>query len=96
MPHAVLAHLLQLADVTQVGSPPWLVVGWVFVGVGVVSFLVILADILRGYRQHMAVMNWVYPVTGLCWGAVAVHFYLRRGVPCRSDGRRSTTGTWSR
>ena len=73
------AHLSPLADVTQVGSVPWLVVGWVFVGIGVLSFLVILADILRGYRQHMTIMNWVYPITGLYWGPLAVYLYLRRG-----------------
>ena len=81
MSQAALAQLLPLADVTQVGSPLWLVVGWVFVGIGVLSFLVILADILRGYRQHMTIMNWVYPITGLYWGPVAVYFYVRRGRP---------------
>ncbi|MHB1571616.1 MAG: DUF4396 domain-containing protein [Solirubrobacteraceae bacterium] len=75
----VLAHLLPIAAVTQVGSPPWLVVGWVFVSIGVLSFLVILAGILRGYRQHMAIMNWVWPITGLYLGPVAVYFYFRRG-----------------
>ncbi len=68
-----------LAAETQVGSPPWIVVGWVFVGIGVVSGLVIAVDVLRGYRQHMAIMNWVWPITALYWGPVAVYFYIRRG-----------------
>jgi hypothetical protein len=70
---------LPLAAETQVGSTSWLVVGWVFVGIGVLSALTILADILRGYRQHMAIMNWVWPITGLYWGPVAVSFYFHRG-----------------
>ena len=27
----------------------------------------------------MTIMNWVWPITALYWGAVAVYFYLRRG-----------------
>lgn len=70
---------LNPAAVTQVGSTSWLVVGWVFLGVGALSFLWILADIVRGYRQHMPIMNWVYPITGLYWGPVAVYLYATRG-----------------
>jgi hypothetical protein len=62
-----------VAAVTHVGSLPWLVVGWVFVAIGVLSGLTILADVVRGYRQHMAIMNWVYPITGLYWGPVVRH-----------------------
>ena len=40
----------------------------------------ILWDIAgRGYRQHMAIMDWVWPITALYWGPVAVWFYFRRG-----------------
>jgi hypothetical protein len=77
-----------LAAETQVGSTSWLVVGWVFVATGVVSALAILTDVLRGYRQHMAIMNWVWPITGLYWGPVAVYFYFRRG--------RQMTHRWAR
>ena len=72
MSFAGLLSLLPLAAKTQVGSTPWLVVGWVFVAVGVMSALTLLADVVRGYRQHMAIMNWVWPITGLYWGPVAV------------------------
>jgi hypothetical protein len=77
-----------LAAETQVGSPPWLVVGWVFVAIGVMSALAILADVLRGYRQHMAIMNWVWPITGLYRGPAAVYFYFSRG--------RQMTHRWAR
>lgn len=64
---------------TQVGTPPWIVVGWVFVATGMLSGLVITVDVLRGYRQHMAIMNLVWPITALYRGSVAVYFYFRPG-----------------
>jgi hypothetical protein len=76
---SALFNGLPLAADTQVGSAPWIVVAWVFVAIGVLSALVIAVDVLRGYRQHMMIMNWVYPITGLYWGPVAVYFYFRRG-----------------
>lgn len=77
-----------LAEVTQVGSTWWLVVAWVFVGIGVLSCSLILLDVLRGYRQQMAIMNWVYPITALYWGPVAIYFYATRG--------RRMTQRWAR
>jgi hypothetical protein len=44
------------------------------------SALVIVVDIyVRGYRQKMAVMDLVYPITALYWGPVALWFYFRHG-----------------
>ena len=60
---------------TQAGSDPWLVIGWIAVGGGILSALAILIEILRGRREQMAVMNWVYPITGLYWGPLAVYFF---------------------
>ena len=61
----------------------WLVVtAWVALGVGVVSCAWILLDVLgRGHRQRMPVMEWVWPVTALYLGAVAVWGYRRFGRP---------------
>jgi hypothetical protein len=71
---------MSIVAVTQTGSPAWIVVGWIALGVGFVSAATILWDTaVRGYRQHMAIMDWVYPITGLYWGPVAVYFYFRRG-----------------
>lgn len=68
------------ATVTQTASPAWLVVGWIALAAGFLSTAAIAWDVaIRGYRQHMAIMNWVYPITGLYWGPVAVYFYFRRG-----------------
>jgi hypothetical protein len=54
--------------------------GWVSLGVAFASALVIVVDIyVRGYRQKMAVMDLVYPITALYWGPVALWFYFRHG-----------------
>ncbi|HET9720257.1 MAG TPA: DUF4396 domain-containing protein [Solirubrobacteraceae bacterium] len=56
------------------------VLAWASLGVGFVCAGAILLDILgRGYRQHMAIMNWVWPLTALYWGPVAAWGYFRRG-----------------
>jgi len=62
---------------------PWLVtLAWVALGVAVLCALAILVDIrVRGYRQHMPVMEWVWPVTALYLGPVAVWGYARFGRP---------------
>jgi hypothetical protein len=44
--------------VTQTGSGAWILIGWVALAIAFASAAVILWDIaVRGYRQHMAVMN---------------------------------------
>lgn len=35
--------------------------------------------LVRGYRQHMAIMNLVWPITALYRGSVAAYFYFRPG-----------------
>ena len=87
---------------TQVGAAPWLVIGWIAVAVGVCSALLIGVDIARGHRQSMAVMNWVYPITALYWGPVAVYLYFRRGrqfprhrsEAAGIENRRDPPGFW--
>ncbi len=64
---------------TQTGSPSVQVVGWTFLAVAVVCASAITADIIRGYRQHMAIMNLVWPITALYLGPIAVWGYLARG-----------------
>lgn len=56
------------------------IIGWISLAVAFASALVILVDIFgRGYRQRMAIMDWVYPITALYWGPVALWFYFRHG-----------------
>ncbi len=53
--------------------PTWLTVtAYMALGLGFVSVLVILSDILVGYRKKMAVMNVVWPVTGLYFRPLAI------------------------
>lgn len=41
--------------------------------------VVIAADILRGQKQHMWIMNLVWPITALYGSVVAVYFYFKVG-----------------
>lgn len=72
-------HPPAVAAMTQVGSDAWLVIGWLALGIAFLCSLAILGDIfVRGYRQHMGIMDAVWPITALYWGPVALWFYLRR------------------
>jgi hypothetical protein len=77
--------------------PGWLtVISWVFIGTGLLSAALILADIyLLGYREHMKIMEAVWPLTALYAGPIAVAGYIRWGRPmsvkwmkARSHGMR--------
>jgi hypothetical protein len=68
-------------------SPTLTTIAWVALALGVASSALILADILlRGYRQRMAVMEAVWPITGLYLGPLAVWGYFRYG---RANSPRS-------
>lgn len=64
-------------------APTWM--NWLAyctIGLAVVCALTIVWDIwVRGYRSQMAVMDVVWPVTGLYLGPAAVWAYLRLGRP---------------
>jgi hypothetical protein len=62
-------------------EPHWLmVVSWVALTFGFGSALVILVDeAVFGHRQHMAIMNFVHPITALYWGPVWLWAYFRNG-----------------
>jgi hypothetical protein len=62
-------------------APHWFeLLAWAALAVGFASALVITADIvLFGNRQHMAIMNFVFPLTALYMGPVAVLAYFTRG-----------------
>lgn len=63
--------------------PAWLtIVSWIAIAVAVLCAAYILYDIFgRGYRQHMWVMEAVWPVTALYFGPVAIWSYYRWGRP---------------
>jgi len=62
-------------------APHWFeLVAWAALGLGFASALVVAADIvLLGNRQHMAIMNFVWPLTALYAGPLALWAYLARG-----------------
>ena len=71
--------LLPTAAMTQAGSTAWIVVGWVSLAVAFACAGAILWDIcVRGDRSEMTIMNWVWPITALYWGPVALYFFRTR------------------
>jgi hypothetical protein len=62
-------------------APHWFdAVAWAALALGFASALVIAVDIfLLGNRQHMAIMNLVFPLTALYLGPLALALYLARG-----------------
>jgi hypothetical protein len=48
---------------------------------GGISALAVVIDILRGHRQHMRIMNLVWPLTALYSGPLGLWFYFRVGRP---------------
>ncbi len=64
---------------TQTGSTALIVVGWLAVAVGAASAAWIAWDVFgAGHRQRMAIMNLVWPITGLYLGPVAIWAYRRQ------------------
>ncbi len=63
--------------------PTWLVVvSWIALAIAFACAAWILYDIFgRGYRQHMWIMEAVWPITALYFGPVAVWAYYRWGRP---------------
>ncbi len=73
--------------------PAWLQsVAAVSLAAGVGSALFIAVDIARGRRQKMAIMNVVWPITGLWAGALGLAGYLRYGRAPRA-GEQATKPT---
>lgn len=76
--------------------PSWLtIVSWTFLSTGLVSALLIVTDIyLLGYREHMKIMEAVWPLTALYAGPLALAAYARWGRSMshrwmsRHDGRQ--------
>lgn len=63
--------------------PAWLTaVSWTFIGIGLASAAVIVADVyLLGYREHVKIMEAVWPLTALYAGPLALAAYFRWGRP---------------
>ncbi len=58
----------------------------VSVSIGIISMLIMLVDIIAGNKQHMKIMNVVWPITGLYAGPLALLAYY-------FIGRKSTHKT---
>jgi hypothetical protein len=61
--------------------PAWLnLLSIVSLSVAGICFVIILVDVVR-HPQPMAIMNWVWPITALYGGPLAVWMYARLGKP---------------
>ncbi len=75
--------------------PDWLrIVAYGFVGLSVVCSLVILGDLLAGHRRPMAIMNVVWPITGLYFGPVGLWAYWVMGRPKATEGDAPKKPFW--
>jgi hypothetical protein len=63
--------------------PSWLTVfSWISIGIGIASAVLVACDIfLRGYREHMKIMEAVWPLTALYEGPLGLAAYARWGRP---------------
>lgn len=60
--------------------PHWLLVlSWISLSLGFASALAIALDVFAGHRQHMWIMNVVWPITALYAGPVALWSYFKVG-----------------
>ncbi len=60
--------------------PVWLnVLAVISIICGVVSALIIVVDLISGYRQHMWIMNLVWPITALYSGPLGLWAYFKIG-----------------
>ena len=76
------------------GVPAWLtIVSWTLISLALLSAVLILADIfLRDYRQHMRIMEVVWPVTALYFGPLALVAYAKWGRSASHRWMQSHSG----
>ena len=72
-------------------SEPLVIVAWVSLAAAAASAVVIAVDVAAGRRQHMGVMNVVWPVTALYAGPLALVAYLAFGRAMKRMGGMDTT-----
>ena len=76
-PVAVIEKIKQAS--TKISMNHLTLISIISIAIGLVSFVIIVVDILSGNRQPMAVMNIVYPLSALYAGPLALIFYYRIG-----------------
>jgi hypothetical protein len=76
-------------------APAWLeALGLAFVAAGLGSALLIAVDVIRR-PQKMAVMRWVWPITGLYGGPLALLAYAAFGRPAQGGGGPPKKPGWA-
>ncbi len=60
--------------------PAWLtILAWTYLSICFLCAALIVADVARGYRQRMPIMEWVWAITALYLGPLAVLAYWKVG-----------------
>lgn len=74
--------------------PAWItLISWMYLGLAFASAAVVAADIfLAGYRQHMRVMEAVWPITALYFGPLGLLAYRRWGRPMSHRSMSANSG----
>ena len=89
-PFAVF-HAHDVSNPTQAATVTLLVVvAWISIAAGLACALGIAADIGRGRRQHMGIMNLVWPLTALYAGPLALFAYKRVGLGMTREAMRAS------
>ena len=58
-----------------------LTISWIFLGIGLLSSIIIYVDINMGRYQGMPIMNVCWPITALYSGPIALFMYFKYGRP---------------
>jgi hypothetical protein len=72
--------------------PAWLnVLSIVSLSVAAICSAIVLVDLVR-YPQQMSIMNWVWPITALYGGPLALLMYARLGRPASREAMKRSGG----
>jgi len=72
---------------------PWFeALAIIALAVALISSALIAADIVAGHPQHMAIMEYVWPITALYLGPLAVYAYWKLGRPMSKPAMRRMKG----
>src|SRR3569833_454286 len=72
-----------------VNPPHWMnILALVWLSISVVTAAGMAVYIAAGHRQKMAVMNFVWPLTALYFGPIAIIFWRCFGAPASNEGSK--------
>jgi hypothetical protein len=77
--------------------PIWLTdLAWAYIALCFICVLIILIDLANGHRHRMAVMNWVWPITALYFGPIAVVGHFKESRAAQATGGHDKKPFWAK